>query len=184
MSRKQQAWDYQDTDTPKSWEAFQIYRDMGRNRTLRKVAQELDKSLTQMSKWSEPYNWPERVHAYDLYLDDKAHKANEAEYLKRRIQAKMNVLDMADFGLNLSGRVGTRIGKIKQPSTKAVNGALVVMNKAAEEYRKAYDDQPTNRTEIIDRRLLKETIDAIRKMGQEPEEVFRRLVDAANAEVD
>lgn len=59
------------SDTDKSFEAFCIYRDMGANRSLRDVAQTLNKSLTLIARWNTENNWQERVAAYDASLDEK-----------------------------------------------------------------------------------------------------------------
>jgi hypothetical protein len=152
---------------------------MGRKRSLSKVAKELGKSDTIITRWSHTHYWVERVNQYDVYLDAISQKEHEASYLKRKAKQKNNVLDMADFGINLAGRVGQRVGKNKNPTVMAVASALNVMNKSADEYRKAYDDQPTSRTEIIDRRLLQQTIDAIKSMGQEPADVFNEMIRMA-----
>ena len=42
-------------------------------RSVRKVTQRLNKSLTLIGKWSSRYNWPERARAYDRDLDRQAH---------------------------------------------------------------------------------------------------------------
>ena len=58
-------WEMQPTDTPKSWEAFQIYRDMGKKRSLKRVAEQLKKSETIIGRWSGQHNWQERVAAWE-----------------------------------------------------------------------------------------------------------------------
>lgn len=57
-------WEMQNTDTPKSWEAFVVYRDMEK-RSLAKVAKELGKSNALIERWSQKHNWVERVAAWD-----------------------------------------------------------------------------------------------------------------------
>lgn len=64
-----QPWEYQKTDTAKSWEAFQVYRDMGKKRTLAKVADELGKSTTIIQRWSSKHNWKERIEAWEVEQD-------------------------------------------------------------------------------------------------------------------
>lgn len=66
-------WEQQPGESAKAFEAFAIYRDMGVERSVRKVAQRLNKSLTLIGKWSSRYNWPERARAYDRDLDRQAH---------------------------------------------------------------------------------------------------------------
>lgn len=64
-------WKRLATDTDKSFEAFTLYRDMGANRSVRDVAQKLNKSLTVIARWSSANNWQERVAAFDASLDEK-----------------------------------------------------------------------------------------------------------------
>ena len=62
-------WEQQVGESAKAFEAFAIYRDMGVERSLRKVAQRLNKSLTQIAEWSSNKNWVERVAAWDAEQD-------------------------------------------------------------------------------------------------------------------
>lgn len=76
MPKRQEAenpWEQQPGESAKAFEAFAIYRDMGVERSVRKVAQQLNKSLTLIGRWSSNYNWPERARAYDRDLDKRAH---------------------------------------------------------------------------------------------------------------
>ena len=66
-------WEQQPGESAKAFEAFAIYRDMGVERSVRKVTQRLNKSLTLIGKWSSRYNWPKRARAYDRDLDRQAH---------------------------------------------------------------------------------------------------------------
>lgn len=62
-------WERQDGETARAWEAFCIYRDMGPDRSLRKVVQELNKNLTTIAEWSSKYDWVKRVAAWDAEQD-------------------------------------------------------------------------------------------------------------------
>lgn len=64
-----QPWEMQPTDTPKSWEAFQVYRDMGKTRSLQKVADTLHKSKNLVGRWSTKHNWQERIEAWEFEQD-------------------------------------------------------------------------------------------------------------------
>ena len=78
-------WEQQPGEGAKAFEAFAAYRDMGADRSVRKVAQALDKSRTLIGKWSSTYNWPERARAYDRDLDRRAH-----EQAVRNVRAMTN----------------------------------------------------------------------------------------------
>lgn len=66
-------WEQQPGESAKAFEAFAIYRDMGVERSLRKLTQQLHKNLTTIRDWSVKWNWQERVRAYDRDLDRQAH---------------------------------------------------------------------------------------------------------------
>ncbi|MEG2621935.1 MAG: hypothetical protein RSC06_03455 [Clostridia bacterium] len=65
-------WEQQPRESAKAFQAFAAYRDMGSSRTVRKVVQQLNKSLTLIGKWSSAYDWVERSRAYDRELDRQA----------------------------------------------------------------------------------------------------------------
>lgn len=75
-------WERQPSESHKAYEAFRIYRDMGRDRSLVKVGQALGlkqvrKGTTNtftdpggnVSVWSSRFRWVERVRAFEAYLD-------------------------------------------------------------------------------------------------------------------
>lgn len=62
-------WERQPFEHSRCFQAFAIYRDMGPDRALRKVAHELSKSYPVILKWNNRWFWQERVAAYDQYLD-------------------------------------------------------------------------------------------------------------------
>lgn len=70
MSKKDvQPWERQDGETPKQFEAFKIYRDMGEERSLSKVAQQLSKTKQLLSRWSSMNGWVDRCAAWDNEQD-------------------------------------------------------------------------------------------------------------------
>ena len=66
---KTEPWERQDGETAKAFEAFAIYRDMGPDRSLRKVVQSLNKNLTTIAEWSSKYEWVKRAAAWDAEQD-------------------------------------------------------------------------------------------------------------------
>lgn len=72
MSKKStnaKPWERQDTETPKQFEAFKVYRDMGEERSLSKVAKQLGKSTQLLSRWSSANSWVERCVSWDAEQD-------------------------------------------------------------------------------------------------------------------
>lgn len=56
-------------ETDKAWEAFQVYRDFGKKRSLAKVADKLNKSKTIIARWSTLYNWVNRISQFEQTVD-------------------------------------------------------------------------------------------------------------------
>lgn len=58
-------WSRQVGETSKAYEAFEAYRDLGTERSTRRVAEMLAKSETLIKRWSSNHNWPDRARAWD-----------------------------------------------------------------------------------------------------------------------
>lgn len=65
MDKAIMPWERQEGETVKQFEAFCVYRDMGKDRTLQKVADELSKSGALIRRWSANNNWLDRVAAWE-----------------------------------------------------------------------------------------------------------------------
>lgn len=65
-------WDRQEGEGAKAYEAFCIYKDLGKGRSLPKVSQKLAKSLTIIKKWSFTHNWKTRADAWDRSITEEA----------------------------------------------------------------------------------------------------------------
>lgn len=80
-----QPWEQQPGETPKAYQAFCVYRDMGTKRTLDGAHQERARSAPgahqgkradgTWKRWSSQYRWVERAIAYDQHLDSERLKA-------------------------------------------------------------------------------------------------------------
>lgn len=62
-------YERQPDETKKAFESFIIYRDMGMDRSIRKVAQKLNKSYQLLARWSTQYDWVDRANEYDAEMD-------------------------------------------------------------------------------------------------------------------
>ena len=94
---KSKPYDRQPDETDKSWAAFCIYRDMGRDRTLLKVSKELGHSAgIIVQRWSMKYAWVKRCSAFD---DDELEKESimlQKERLSRRLQMERDAWNRRD----------------------------------------------------------------------------------------
>ena len=87
MAKKQEdvkPWERQNEETPKQFEAFVVYRDMGMDRSLSKVAKVLGKSAQLMSRWSSDNKWVERCAAWDNEQDRIARQEQIKDIKKMR----------------------------------------------------------------------------------------------------
>lgn len=69
-------------ESPKAFESFIIYRDMGVHRNLHKLAEKLDLKYPCVALWSSKYKWTERINEMNK------HKIQEANKLNKEIQRK------------------------------------------------------------------------------------------------
>lgn len=111
MAKEAKPWERQDGETPKQFEAFVAYRDMGEERSLSAVAQQLNKSKQLLGRWSASNNWVDRCTAWD----------NEQDRLLRQEQIK-DIKKMrkrhADTGTLMVAVAQKALQKMIDPKTK------------------------------------------------------------------
>lgn len=101
VKTKSKPYDRQPNETDKSWAAFCVYRDMGRDRTLEKVDQNKTqtrqkRSLSYLKEWSVKHSWVKRCSAFD---DDELEKESimlQKERLNRRLQMERDAWNRRD----------------------------------------------------------------------------------------
>ena len=98
---KDDLWERQPGESAQAYEAFAIYRDMGSNRSLRVVAEQLSKSDTLIKRWSREKKWGERCRAYDNHLDDVARQEALRKYKKMRTRHIGIALQLQEKALSL-----------------------------------------------------------------------------------
>ena len=103
-------WERQECDTKKSFEAFCIYRDLGEERSLRKVAERLGKSAGLIERWSRTYNWVDRCAAWDAEVDRQARK----KQLRNIAKMRERHADIAETMLDAAKRMLERIDHMEQ----------------------------------------------------------------------
>lgn len=74
-----QPWDRQPKEGVKAFEAFVLFRDLGVDRGITRVASELGKSRQLIDKWAHDHFWNERVYQYDIELDRRRRARREQE---------------------------------------------------------------------------------------------------------
>lgn len=106
MAKRIDQWQRQDDETSEAFEAFVEYRDM-HARSTRKVAEVLDKELSQISGWSAKHRWVKRCQLWDNELDRRVTNGLAAELLAmKRQQLKL--------ALEMQSAAGTALEKLRE----------------------------------------------------------------------
>jgi hypothetical protein len=87
-----QTWERMEGESAKAFAAFCRFRDLGPDRTLRKVAEKLRKSEQLMQRWGKKFNWHGRAVDFDEYSDSELQR----KLLAHRIRVRQRALDIAD----------------------------------------------------------------------------------------
>lgn len=77
-------WERQPEETPKAFEAFCVYRDLGAERSIAKAGKRLGKNRVTLEGWSSKYEWVSRCAAWDTEQDRLARIAQTKEIKKMR----------------------------------------------------------------------------------------------------
>jgi hypothetical protein len=100
----QNLWDRQHNESSKSFNRFALYRDMGAERSLRKLANDVDLNLSTIAELSKKYHWQERAVAFDAYIDQASQisQLNQTKAMKRRqIGLALKAQELAEKGLTI-----------------------------------------------------------------------------------
>lgn len=114
------AWDRQPGETPQSFHAFTIYRDLAYQRSLARVASELVSSgrrrgnpmtmRKDLGVWSKRHRWVERVTAWDREVD----RQHQIEEQRTRLEMRRRQADLGQaFQTTLSLPVRALIDKLQ-----------------------------------------------------------------------
>lgn len=137
-----ESWEKQDYETPTQYMVFCAYRDMGADRTLKKVAEQEGKQLRNVENYSAKNHWQSRCIDYDLYLEAQERKQNEKEILemnKRHIQQslliqkkiidKLKGADSNELKLGDCARLLDIVTKIERQARGVETGRISVESK-------------------------------------------------------
>lgn len=95
-------WERLPEESPKAFERFCQYRDMGSIRSLRKLAFDLQLNVSTLAELSKKYCWQPRIEAFDNFIA-KASQHNQVaqiRYMKRRqIALALRAQKVAAIGL-------------------------------------------------------------------------------------
>ncbi len=88
------AWDRQQREPERAYGYFVLYRDLGRTRTVAKVATEVDRSRDYLHKLATTWKWVQRAAAWDreedrLYVEGLAEQRRDMAKRHARISAAL-----------------------------------------------------------------------------------------------
>lgn len=72
-------WEIQPKESEKAFAAFCVYRDLGPDRSLSQVSENLQKSSRWIKEWSRIHDWVVRARAYDNHLDEVRRQEEETQ---------------------------------------------------------------------------------------------------------
>ena len=104
--RTERPWEQQKGESAQAFEAFFLYLEMGADRSIRAVSQELGKSKTLIDRWSRTHNWVERCRAWDNHIQHEAKKAAITEVrnmTKRHVTMAQQIQNAAMLALKEMG---------------------------------------------------------------------------------
>lgn len=120
MENEPAPWDRRPRETSKAYAAFVIYRDMGTDRTVRSVAEALNKSGTLIAGWSGKHNWVARAAAWDSMpgrmvaeaFEERARRiAEQHDRIATKLLDRMEAnLDLLPVGADPTIRWSTAVG--------------------------------------------------------------------------
>lgn len=84
-----QPWDRRQDETPKNYQTFLAYRDMGVRRSLRSLSAQLNPKpgyVRVLNEWSSRYDWVDRASAWDVEQEQEfaAEQGEQVRDMRRR----------------------------------------------------------------------------------------------------
>ena len=129
------AWERQEGETSRAYEAFSAYRDLGSARSLAKVGQLLGKSTGLMERWSAAHAWVDRVAALEA-RDEIVRREAVEEYLASQ----------AEDHAEREGRIAEILLTVREEAAKQ---ALSMVRWPLSEQRILQEDEDGNEITVI-----------------------------------
>ena len=120
---KTKPWDRRKDETTKAYEAFSIYRDMGRERSIVKVSEVLNKSGSLISRWSGQHAWVSRAAEWDDEQDRIERERAQKEQAKAIRDMRKRHADIATAMLIKAAKA---LQRIPDDEIKAVDVSRMV----------------------------------------------------------
>lgn len=102
-------WDRREKESTKAYEAFCIYRDLGIDRSLAKVAEKCQKSGSLIGRWSREHDWVKRAAKWDDEQERIEREIAQREQAKAIREMRKRHADLAKAMLIKSAKALARI---------------------------------------------------------------------------
>lgn len=79
-------------------EAFEIYYDLGEDRSYAKVAEIIDKSPSTVKEWGRAFDWVERVQERKAEIDERVSEAKIEREVEDRLNARESLIEAVRQG--------------------------------------------------------------------------------------
>ena len=142
------AWERRDHESNPAYEAFRAYM---RIRSCTKVATELGKSVTLITRWSAEHNWVSRITEYDSYLAN----ADADGEINRLGQSRDKILDLMDKLVDLLNMVLDDHMTRREPPTVRWSQAANIAAQVQRNYLLLQSDQKTSEAVVNAMELVK-----------------------------
>jgi hypothetical protein len=186
------SWERQRNETAKAYHGFEVYRDLGLERSLQKASKKLAKNRFSLARLSKKYRWVERTRDYDAFITREKVKAMKNEIIdmgKRQAQESKDLQDIA-YRIVLDAHALLRspapddrvIGpalrfaeRYLQNYSALVNIEREAMGYAKEQLESSLIDAKTAKSEQDSQKPVKRpTLDILPKIGQSKDDPSAR----------
>lgn len=173
-------------ESAKAFAAFSTYLNMGPERSLAAVAQQLTKSEQLLKRWSRKFDWPARVQAHAAHLalverqaTEAALRSKAAEWLTRQSEHREEEWKVRSELLE-AGREALRRWRANASRCGSLEGIARMLELASKLGRLA-SGMPTDHTEVTGEVTL--TVDlewevALKKVYGRPAQPAPRVIEA------
>jgi hypothetical protein len=146
---RHELWDPLPDETTKAYDAFCRYRDLAGKRSFTLVAQSLNCSLPNITRWSGRFRWSERAIAFDAHMDQKHRDELARERLAMRTRQAAAGHAMQTIAAHAIRELQQKI-EMKLPLGMSVGEISQLMAEGSKLERAALGEDAENRfTQIV-----------------------------------
>jgi len=146
-SKERSVWDRLAGESSKAYANFCLYRDEGKDRSLRKLAAsgKTSSKLRQLQHWSSKWKWVERSDRYDDYLECEDRLESE----KQRREMRKRHAKIAVLGQNIVVReLESLLAKAQSGGTQMTASDVTRLMDVTVKIERLCRGEPTNSHEV------------------------------------